>query len=360
MKDIKRLKLHSNNYEDSYDINLLYLGLNESSFKVKYDFTDIIKIYNKYKNIQSSGVWEWINGNQKELFDAFENNNIENLQFFFSNFFRNNMLSNGLISHNLLDRNCITNDKERIKNVFNLILQDIDTCRDLTKIEDISLLNFPRIGNPYGILINENLIPPDQPRHYYDAKKIYDLTLDIDNPTIFEIGGGYGGLLINLFKVFKDKSFTYVNCDIFSTSMVFYYVIDNYLRIQNKSNKILINSTNNIVNLKNSEQNIILNVFNNKFINFSNDIDIVYNSHSLSEMKKEHIDLYMNIIMKNNTKYFYHINADYFPWKISYKNHIEINASTFSLSNYKKIIHSISPWISGGNERYREFLYQKM
>jgi len=359
MEDIKRLKFIHNNYIKNYSIKLLHSGLKDFNTQNTYDFTNIINLYFKNKNIESSGVWKWVNNNQTDLFKALEKKNIEKLQSIFSNFFRNNILSNGLVSHNLLDNNSITNNISRIDEFFNLILQDIDTCRELTKIQNISELNFPKIGNPYGILINENLIPPDQPRHYYDAKKIYDLTIDIEHPTIFEIGGGYGGLLINLFKIFKNKSFTYVNCDIFSTSMIFYYVIDNYLNIENKPNKILINSSNDIKNIKNSEQNIILNVFNNKFIHFKNNIDLVYNSHSLSEMSKEHIDFYMNIIMKNNAKYFYHINADYFPWKTSYKNHIEINASKFCLKNYKKLTHSISPWISGGNERYREFLYEK-
>lgn len=360
MQNIKRLKFNHNNYEKDYDINLLYLGLKDNKDVNTYDFTNIINLYNEYKNIESSGVWKWINNKQNELFNALEKKDDEKLQHIFSNFFRNNILSNGLVSHNLLDNNKTTKDKNRMDNFFNLILQDIDTCRELTKIDNISELDFPKIGNPYGILMDNNLIPSDQPRHYYDAKKIYDLTIDIDNPTIFEIGGGYGGLLINLFKIFKNKPFTYVNCDIFSTSMIFYYVIDNYLNIQNKANKISINTSNNIKNMKNTEQNVILNVFNNKFINFENNIDLVYNSHSLSEMSKEHINFYMNIIMKNKANYFYHINADYFPWKESYKNHIEINASEFPLQNYIKLTHCISPWICGGNERYREFLYKNI
>lgn len=360
MQDIKRLKLLYNNYEKTYSLKSLHMGLEDFKTQNTYDFTNIINLYFQYKNIESSGVWKWINDNQNDLFEALEKKNIEKLQSIFSNFFRNKILSNGLVSHNLLENDSITNDTKRIDEVFNLILQDVDTCRELTKIQDVYELNFPKIGNPYGILINKSLIPPDQPRHYYDAKKIYDLTIDIDNPTIFEIGAGYGGLLINLFKMFKNKPFTYVNCDIFSTSLIFYYAIDNYLNVENKTNKIVVNTSNNINNINNSEQNIILNVFNNKFIHFENNIDIVYNSHSLSEMSKEHVDFYMNIIMKNNAKYFYHINADYFPWKTSYKNHIEINASDFSLKNYKKLTHSISPWVSGGNERYREFLYEKI
>ena len=361
IQKIKRLNFSYNNYNNDYNMNVLYSGLRDNLTENNYDFTNIVNIYNEYKHIESSGVWKWINSKQQDLFNALENNNLEKLRIYFANFFRNNALSNGLVSHNLLDDNVISNDSKRIQEYFNLILQDIDTCRDLTGISSDNLceLNFPKIGNPYGILLNDALILSDQPRHYYDAKKIYDLTIDIDNPTIFEIGGGYGGLLINLYKFFKDKPFTYVNCDICSTSLIFYYVIDNYMNSHNVDSKIHIDASNNIQNNKNNQQNIILNIFNNEFITFKNGIDLVYNSHSLSEMSEEHINLYMDIIMKNNATYFYNINADYFPWKTSYKNHIEINASSFKMNNYVKLSHTISPWICGGNERYREFLFKR-
>ena len=62
----------------------------------------------------------------------------------------------------------------------------------------------------------------------------------------------------------------------------------------------------------------------------------------------------------NKSKYFYHINSNYFPWKESKKGHKDINASEFPIKNFKKLQQSISPWICGGHSRYREFLYERI
>ena len=103
------------------------MGLNHNCNKDTYDFTEIIKIYNTYKNIETSGLWKWINGNQKKLFDAFENNNIEELQNYFNNFFRNNMLSNGLVSHNLLAPDFLWIDVQGAE--YNVLRGGIETLK---------------------------------------------------------------------------------------------------------------------------------------------------------------------------------------------------------------------------------------
>lgn len=360
--ELQRLKFSNNSYNNLYDFNELKKGLINYNHKQEYNFTNCINLYDKYKNVISSGVWKWINNKQNELFNSFKSNNIDKLNLYYSNFFRKSILSNGLVSHNLLKNDEITDNDHKINEYINLLLQDIDTCKDLLKINDLELLNFPKIGNPYGILLDNKLITSDQPRHLYDAFRIYEITKDIDNPTILEIGGGFGGVLFNLINIFNinKKKFTYINIDIFSTASIFIYFMENYFKSNNLKNKINICFENKI-DIKNIDNNnIFLKVFDNELFTINKNIDIVYNSHSLSEMSKEHIDYYINILNINKTKYFYHINTDYFPWKTSFKNHIEINASDFNLKNYKKLSHSISPWLCGGNERYREFLYEKI
>jgi putative sugar O-methyltransferase len=360
-KDLQRLTFSSNCYDNLYNFNELKNGLINNIDNKSYNFTNCIKLYNKYKNINASGVWKWINNKQNDLFDMFKSNNINKLHLYYSNLFRNSILSNGLVSHNLLKDETITDDNNKINNYINLLLQDIDTCKDLLKINNIELFEFPKIGNPYGILLNNTLITSDQPRHLYDAYRIYEITKNIDNPIILEIGGGFGGVLFNLLNIFNinKKKFTYINVDIFSTATIFMYFIDNYLKNNNIKNEIII-SLENKIETTDIKTNIILKIFDNMPFIVDKNIDIVYNSHSLSEMSKEHIDYYINILDTNKVKYFYHINTDYFPWKTSFKNHIEINASDFNLKNYKKLSHSISPWLCGGNERYREFLYERI
>ena len=356
-----------NDYSDTYSNDILEQGLTQtiSENNSKHNSEIITKIINVYAQISdrySSGVWSWINKQQDELFDHLQSKDIKYITTIFSNFFRNKNISNGLVSHNLLKNdNEITENVQTKKQFLNLILQDIDTCMELTGLKDISELDFPRIGNPYGVIIQNTLIPPDQPRHYYDAKKIFDITSDIEHPVILEIGGGYGGLLINLFKVFKNKKFTYINCDIMPTIFLFMYTIEHFIKQNNLNTSVYFNKSNNIDKKTIKEHNIILtNYSKNKTFECAQKIDLVFNSHSLSEMAIEDVTNYMDIINNNKSKYFYHINSNYFPWKESKKGHKDINASEFPIKNFKKLQQSISPWICGGHSRYREFLYERI
>ena len=359
--------------EDCCDLDR---GLEDNRKNTKNDIIEkIIETYLKYSEMHTSGVWTWITDQQNTLFKLLQNKDNLNLKKLYANLFRDKNVSNGLVSHNLLGgqssdwksdacpkAHAEYSDKvfieglESRKKFINLLLQDINTCKDLTGFNNISDLNFPLIGNPYGVILDDTLITSDQPRHYYDAKRVYDITSDIDNPVILEIGGGYGGMLMNLFKVFGSKKFTYANIDILPTALSFIYMIDNFL----SENEVFINHGNNISANMIEKHNVILNICSKDSINLERDVDIVVNSHSLSEMSFDDITKYMNIIENNNALYFYHINSSFYPWKDSKKGHIDIDSSKFPIKNYKKISHCISPWVCGGHARYREYLNQRL
>jgi putative sugar O-methyltransferase len=363
------------------DYHILEKGLKDSRESINNNLKSeeliekIIKTYLKYDEAYTSGVWTWIKSQQKNLFKLLQERDNLNLEKLYANLFRDKNISNGLVSHNLLggrhadwksdeqteeplkqSKEVFAEDLETRKKFINLLLQDINTCKELTELDEISDLDFPLIGNPYGIVLDDALITSDQPRHYYDAKRIYDITSDIDDPVIFEIGGGYGGLLMNLVKVFGNKKFKYINIDILPTALSFIYVADTFL----SENEVFVNHGNKITTKILEENNIILNIYSKKNIDFETDVDIVVNSHSLSEMSFEDITKYMDMIKNNNALYFYHTNSNFYPWKDSKKGHVDIDSSKFPIKNYKKISHCVSPWLCGGNTRYREFLYQRL
>jgi len=347
----------------------------ENDFKVEGIIEKIIEAYSEYDEVYTSGVWTWIMSRQDILLKLLRNKDNLNLKNLYANLFRDKNISNGLVSHNLLEgqsgdwkpdeheqkpfkylNEVFIKDLEPRKKFINLLLQDINTCKELTEFDKMSDLDFPLIGNPYGIVLDDTLITSDQPRYYYDAKRIYDITSDIDDPVIFEIGGGYGGLLMNLFKVFGNKKFKYINSDILPTALSFIYMIDNFL----SEDEVFVTHGNKITVNMMDKNNVILNIYSKKNISFERDVDIVVNSHSLSEMSLDDITRYMGMIKNNNALYFYHTNSNFYPWKDSKKGHIDIDSSKFPIKNYKKISHCVSPWLCGGNTRYREFLYQRL
>ena len=83
------------------------------------------------------------------------------------------------------------------------------------------------IGNPFGIVVEEKIIMPDSPRHFYFANKIKNYIKNKDNFKLLEIGGGYGGLARILLN-FK-KNITYFSIDLLEGLFIQYYFLKKWV-----------------------------------------------------------------------------------------------------------------------------------
>ena len=313
----------------------------------------MIDLYNKMDN-NASGDWKWISDNKVNIDELFKSNNYNEIDKLYSNFARN-FISFGIISNGVYEK--LIKDEKMINTLKQNILNDIDTCIELCEIENLDVLDSPRIGNFYGINKNNVFITPDNIRHYYSAYKINNFICNVKNPTIMEIGGGYGGLLVNLLKSRKDN-FCYINVDIRNTLLIFYYYIRSYIELEKLDKKIYFSENGNVTDEIIREFDIVL-IPSDKHQNITGKIDLVFNSHSLSEMSEEHMSNYFETIHKLNIKHIFHINSIYFPWKNSDRDHIQISTKDFPIckNKYIKMYHCISPWITGSG-RYREYYYK--
>ena len=343
------LKILPNEYELE---NIIFDNTNFENNSIEI-VKEMINLYNKMNN-NASGDWKWISNNKINIDELFKSNNYNEIDKLYSNFSRN-FISFGIISNGIYE-NLIKNDKMMFTLKQN-ILNDIDTCIELCNITNINVLDSSRIGNFYGINKNNVFITPDNIRHYYSAYKINNFIYNVKNPIIMEIGAGYGGLLVNLLKSRKDN-FCYINVDIRNTLLVFYYYIKSYIELKKLDKKIYFSENGNVTEQIIKEFDIIL-IPNDKHQNINVKIDIVFNSHSLSEMSIEHMEDYFRTIHRLNIKHIFHINSIYFPWKNSDRNHIQISTKDFPIDKkkYIKIYHCISPWITGSG-RYREYYYK--
>ena len=317
---------------------------------------DFYAVFLKLSDIENkaSGDWDWISKYKTsdvmgELIISPEI--IFNL---YSNFARN-PLSFGVISNGTYESIKINNEK--LSSLKSSILHDIDNCIELCGITNISVLESPRIGNFYGITKNGIFITPDNVRHYYCAFKIQSF-IEIENrrPTILEIGGGYGGVLVNLLK--QNQDFCYINVDIKNTLLLFYFYVSNFINENKLNKKIILALDGKVTNEMTQEYDIIL-VPNNYHKFISCNADIVFNSHSFSEMNECDLEEYFQNINKLNIEHIFHINSIYFPWKTSDRGHIQISSKDFPIGpQYKKIYQCISPWAAGSG-RYREYYYKQ-
>lgn len=276
----------------------------------------------------SDGAWRWTRENKNnEYMSALASDNPAQLAKILCNMFQSDAIF-GLAN---LDTQMAESD----------FLRDIDTWREFTEQSDLSCLVIPEIGNPSHFYLDGSRILHDTPRFNYYAWRIHDM-----NPqSILEIGGGYGGLALQLLR---DKQIRYVDIDLPETLYLAYYFLS-------KAGFDVKWALENI-----PEADVVFVPADRKHL-VKESFDVVFNSYSLSEMGKASSDEYLNLI---NTvwqpRHFFHENANFLLYPNS-ERHIEILARNFPIdkSMYKKVYQAVSPW-QGSGGRGREFLYQRI
>lgn len=299
------------------------------------------------KMTPADGEWSWINSNKKKNYlEALQKEDTAKLAEIFANMFREDAIY-GLISSDFSTVYGL--EDQRV--LENSILLDLDAWREFTEQndKDLSFLDMPRVGNPYGILINNILISADSPRHDYFSLKLMHLMKEanISRPHILEIGGGYGGLAFQLQR--RISSLVYINCDLPESLYLAYYFL------RKATNKKIVWALGAISNDIYNADIIMIPAQNAGSIIVP--IDVIFNCNSFSEMTKNTVGGYINLLHNLRPLYFLHQNSNFLLFPNS-SRHIEVLASTFPIdySLYKEVYRAISPW-QGGGGRYREFLY---
>jgi putative sugar O-methyltransferase len=84
---------------------------------------------------------------------------------------------------------------------------------DLFGEESLPEAQVPRIGNPMGFEIRNNLYTADALRHNFYAHRMADLADDLTDPIVCEVGGGFGGFARHLLSL-PGSAFKYVDYDL--------------------------------------------------------------------------------------------------------------------------------------------------
>lgn len=311
---------------------------------------EILAIHKQiYQISPASGEWKWINQNKKQsYFEVLEKGDGKSLAQILVNFFREEAVY-GLISSSYQALNSI----EAARDLESQILLDLDVWREFTDQDnaDLPILDAPRVGNPYGVFDKNVLILVDQPRHDYFAKKIENLCSQIstDRPTVLEIGGGYGGLCVQLFR--RINNLRYIDCDLPETLYLAYYFLRKAL------NKKIVWA------LDGKTEGLLADIILVPAMNYNAiiaPVDLIFNGNSLSEMAEETVANYMELLHRLRPSYFLHQNSNFVLFPDS-PRHIEVIASQFPINRnlYQEMYRAVAPW-QGAGGRYREFLYKKI
>ena len=246
------------------------------------------------------GIWdEWISINYKKLIPALENEDLAELSALYENLFREQFATGtGGYDNYLRYRSFL--GEQYIKYVW-------CSYRDkLLKLDfDLQKINFPLIGNPVGVMLNDTVIPIETLRHAYHAVEMLDILRDVPNAVIVEIGGGLGDQAYQTMKLGARLS-QYIVFDIPEVASISSY----FLLSAFPEKRIRLYGEGPVSPAISGEYEIA--VFPHFAIPHLPDlsIDLFFNSCSFSEMDSASSREYLAIIERACRKYFLHDNHD--------------------------------------------------
>ena len=166
-------------------------------------------------------------------------------------------------------------------------------------------LAFPRIGNPFGPVIDGTLIPRCAIRLHYYASRIVALLGAGERPVVAEIGAGFGGVPYHLFKQ-AGRPLTYIDFDLPETlALASYFLLSAF-----PDRRVMLFGEGELSADAIGAHDILL------MPNFElaklpdRSVDVFFNSDSLVEMELDTIREYVNHISRTVRGHFLHVNHD--------------------------------------------------
>jgi putative sugar O-methyltransferase len=254
------------------------------------------------KSFQIRGIWaEWITVTYGPLLDVLTNRDFEGAMLLLENFSREQFaIGTGASYDDLVRYKHSLLGRTYVKVVW---------CDYRDKLAgsgfDLSQISYPLIGNPAGIPLNDSTIQIETLRHAYNAFRIRKLLENCESPVVVEIGGGFGGQAYQTVVHCRQSGHPvgkYLNFDIPEVQIVASY----FLLKAFPEEKICLFGEGE------PADSFTIGVFPHFAIDSLADLsaDLVFNSHSFSEMDSEAALHYLSIVNRVCRKYFMHINHE--------------------------------------------------
>jgi hypothetical protein len=214
-------------------------------------------------------------------------------------------------------------------------------------------LAIPWIGNPWGYIIDGQLVAPKATRFHHHAQQIRNLLSDVGHPIAAEIGAGYGGLAYYLLR--DEPRLSYVDFDLPETLVLAAY----YLICCFPDRKIFLYGDSQFTEFDQLAEYSAVLLPNYMLPSFpDNSVDLFLNTFSLSEMPWETVEEYLGQIERTTRHYFLHNNMD--RTGVMNRGFERIPASAYPLNgSVFKLVYKHFDIFHGHFGDYREFLFQR-
>lgn len=284
------------------------------------------------------------------FYDAIERADLELLSSLLLDFFRNE-LTGGTFGGREGYQGFCDNPYE-----INALRSFFNVWKHCVSDDAIAVLDSPKVGNPYGMVVDGSLLNSNSFCNHYRAQYLDGLVRDAANPVVVELGGGFGGL--GYFLTQTNHRMTYINFDLPENLIVSSY----YLKSTFKDKKIKLYDGNEPVLTEEDIRTFDIILLPHFAITECPErvADVFVNTISLSEMDYQNIEVYFAEIQRITGSYFYHENMldngagyKYFP------------VSVFpELQGFKRLMNAPSRWpafsLTSPHHCHMEFLYERM
>jgi hypothetical protein len=228
-----------------------------------------------------------------------------------------------------------------------LIWREIFSC-------PISVLDVPNVGNPWGYLIEDQLVVPKATRFHAHAMTLQNLLSGISWPLVGEIGGGYGGMAYYLLR--DAPNVTYLGFDLPETLALAAY----YLLCCFPDCKVFLYGEGDLPLGENIKAHHAILLPNYSLPQLEDQsVDVFINTFSLSEVPWNTLEAYLGVIERTVRHYFLHNNMD--RKGVVNRDYERIPSSSFPVdTRVLKLVYKHFDLFHGQAGDYREFLYERI
>jgi putative sugar O-methyltransferase len=162
---------------------------------------------------QPTGVWErFLDLRLNFFYEIASRRDYESVARYLRNFFRNEAIT-GLWSGetNVFQTFCVANELAQLQRE-NVMKENYLVWKTSLPFVDLSELDAPRVGNPWGYRFNDYLLYEPVFEYNFQAHLFNEFLKDITTPVVLEIGGGFGGLAHHLLRC--SPSIKYIGFDL--------------------------------------------------------------------------------------------------------------------------------------------------
>lgn len=297
---------------------------------------------------QPGGEWADYIAERSEIYQDLLDNKLDSSAEAFANFWRNSL---GMIVKEYAPFGKLQNgEPEAVDRFTKNVLRNYLIWKDIYGYPD-DVLEIPETGNSWGIIVNDKLVAPKATRFHAHSSAIGELVSGIQQPTIAEIGAGYGGVAHYFLR--DNPTARYIDFDLPETVVIAAF----YLLTTLPDRKFHLYGEGDIPWDDRSYSGLMLPNF--AMPEAPGDLaDLLFNSFSLSEIPRPTLEEYLGQVSRITRRFFLHNNMD--RKGVVNRGFERIPASEYPIEGKDfRCLYRAFDLFHGHFGDYREYLYEK-